>query len=73
MYRFGEHKTPRPFVTSCDKFIYSENFVYIDELAPRANSANAGENHPPVLQTQIDSDLASLLRMTVEAASNNDS
>jgi hypothetical protein len=25
VYGFGEHKTPRPFVAACDKFIYSLN------------------------------------------------
>lgn len=27
VYGFGEQKTPRPFVTSCDRFIYTEIFV----------------------------------------------
>jgi uncharacterized LabA/DUF88 family protein len=24
MYGFGEHKTPKPFIAACDKFIYTE-------------------------------------------------
>jgi uncharacterized LabA/DUF88 family protein len=50
---FGEHKTPRPFVAACDKFIYSENLVHIDELVPHSNSVNAGENHPSALRLKM--------------------
>jgi uncharacterized LabA/DUF88 family protein len=72
VYGFGEHKTPRSFVAACDIFIYTENLVHIDELVPHANSVYAGENHPSALQTQNDSDLATLLRTTVEAVSDDD-
>ncbi|KAJ5413892.1 hypothetical protein N7509_000519 [Penicillium cosmopolitanum] len=27
VYGFGEHKSPKPFVAACDKFIYTENLV----------------------------------------------
>ncbi|GAQ09746.1 hypothetical protein ALT_7067 [Aspergillus lentulus] len=72
VYGFGEHKTPRPFVTACDKFIYTENLVHIDELVPHSDSAHVGKNRSSALQTQNDSDLASLLRTTVEAVSDDD-
>ncbi|KAH1415773.1 hypothetical protein KXX16_008895 [Aspergillus fumigatus] len=72
VYGFGEHKTPRSFVAACDKFIYTENLMHIDELVPHANSVYAGENHPSALQTQNDSNLTSLLRATVEAVSDDD-
>ncbi|PKX93540.1 NYN domain-containing protein [Aspergillus novofumigatus IBT 16806] len=60
VYRFREHKTPRPFIAACDEFIYTENLMHIDKLVPHANS------------TQINSDLASLLWTIVEAASDDD-
>jgi hypothetical protein len=44
----------------------------VDELVPHADSANVGGNHPSALQTQNNSDLASLLRTTVEAVSDDD-
>jgi uncharacterized LabA/DUF88 family protein len=72
VYRFREHKTPRPFVTACDKFIYTENLVHIDELVPHSDSVNARENHLSALQTQNDSDLSCLLQTTVEAVSDDD-
>jgi hypothetical protein len=73
MYGFGKHKTPRPFITACDKFIYTENLMHINELMPHANSVDARENHPSALQTQNNSDLADLLRTIVEAVSDDDS
>jgi hypothetical protein len=72
VYGFGEHKTPRPFVAACDKFMYTENLVHIDELVPHASSVDAGEDNPSALQTQNDSDLPNLLRTTVEAVSDDD-
>jgi uncharacterized LabA/DUF88 family protein len=48
VYGFGEHKTPRSFVAACDKFIYTESLVHIDELVPHATIAYAGETiHQP--------------------------
>lgn len=32
VYVFGEQKTPRPFVPAYNKFIYTENLVYHEEL-----------------------------------------
>lgn len=31
VYGFGEKKTPRPFVTACDRFIYTENLMVVSE------------------------------------------
>ncbi|KAE8395975.1 hypothetical protein BDV23DRAFT_168293 [Aspergillus alliaceus] len=59
MYRFGEYKTPKPFITACDKFIYTENLVHFDKLVPHADSK--------------DCYLASQLQTTVEAVSDNNS
>jgi uncharacterized LabA/DUF88 family protein len=28
VFRFGERKTPKAFVATCDKFIYTEDLVY---------------------------------------------
>ncbi|KNG85403.1 hypothetical protein ANOM_007108 [Aspergillus nomiae NRRL 13137] len=72
VYGFGEHKTPQPFVAACDKFIYTENLVHIDELVPHADSAIVPKNHLSTRQTEKDSCLASQLRTTVEAASDDD-
>ncbi|KAJ6125023.1 hypothetical protein N7471_012340 [Penicillium samsonianum] len=72
VYGVGERKTPKPFVTACDKFIYTEDLVHLDKLAPHAQSVSVPGNLSPALQAQKDGDLASQLRTTVEAASDDD-
>ena len=47
VYGFGERKTPRPFITACDKFIY---FDVLNAVAPEAETPVATEHkaHKPV-------------------------
>jgi Fe-S-cluster formation regulator IscX/YfhJ len=59
VYGFGERKTPKAFVSACDKFIYTENL-----LEPLA----APEPEPP----KISPALVKQLRSVVEAASDED-
>ncbi|MEU5694780.1 NYN domain-containing protein [Actinosynnema sp. NPDC020468] len=65
VYGFGERKTPAPFVSACDKF------VYLDNLAPVPT-----EVHPPQPATRPPLEehvgLNDLLRDAVEAASDDD-
>jgi uncharacterized LabA/DUF88 family protein len=68
VYGFGERKTPKPFVSACDKFIYMENLTY-DQTAttvptptPRASAA----------KLKGDAALVNQLRNAVEAASDDD-
>jgi len=63
VYGFGEQKTPRPFVTACDRFIYTEVFS--------ASSATG----QPVKRTSSkdlrkDTKLLNLLRSAIDAASD---
>ncbi|KAJ5191836.1 uncharacterized protein N7498_010821 [Penicillium cinerascens] len=72
VYGFGEHKTPKPFVSACDKFIYNENLVNLEELVPHADNGVAHKHNPPV-QKPLDSEhLKNQLRTTVETASDDD-
>ena len=63
VYGFGEKKTPSPFVSACDKFIYTEVLrAKTDEnqaIAKKSSSELKGESR-----------LVSLLRNAVEAASD---
>jgi uncharacterized LabA/DUF88 family protein len=71
VYGFGEHKTPKPFVAACDKFIYIENLSY----APSPTApAGAATRPKPVSAAQLKGDtaLVNLLRNAVEAASEDD-
>ncbi|CDR10352.1 NYN domain-containing protein [Streptomyces iranensis] len=71
VYGFGERKTPKPFVSACDKFIYTENLAYTSGgpqfagAAPRAAVQTAADG-------LRDAGLTDLLRSVVEGASNDD-
>jgi uncharacterized LabA/DUF88 family protein len=66
VYGFGERKTPEPFRTACDKFIYTEVLAgsaeNATEAAPKPRSAKLlrGDTH-----------LMNLLRGAIEAASDD--
>jgi uncharacterized LabA/DUF88 family protein len=69
-YGLGEQKTPKPFVSACDKFIYTE-------LLLPAEEANATEQQAPKKKTakelRGDAKLLSLIRSGIKAASDDDS
>ena len=63
VYGFGEQKTPSPFVSACDKFIYTEVLrVKTDESEPIVKKSSAA--------LKQDTRLVSLLRNAVEASSD---
>ncbi|MBW4717283.1 NYN domain-containing protein [Saccharothrix sp. SC076] len=70
VYGFGEHKTPKPFVAACDKFVYIENFSRTDVDA--ADTTSPRPISAPVAQLADNAVLVSLLRNAVEAASGDD-
>jgi uncharacterized LabA/DUF88 family protein len=72
VYGFGEHKTPKPFVAACDKFIYIENLSYAPDLTVPADAAPAPKPATPAVQLKGDTALVNLLRNAIEAASDDD-
>ncbi|MBW2002569.1 MAG: NYN domain-containing protein [Deltaproteobacteria bacterium] len=64
VYGFGEKKTPGPFVSACDKFIYTEvlTFKEDDTLSIKRKTTNA---------LKQDTKLVDLLRNAVEASSDD--
>ena len=64
VYGFGEKKTPEPFVSACDKFIYTEVLTSKedDTLSIKRKSNNA---------LKQDTKLVNLLRNAVEASSDD--
>lgn len=72
VYGFGEQKMPQPFVAACNKFIYTKNLVYHNELVQHPDRVIVAKDHVPVQHAQADNDLASLLHTTIETASDDD-
>jgi OST-HTH/LOTUS domain len=60
----GERKTPRPFVATCDRFVYTEL------LGPEAPSREAA-GQKPAADRATDTRLVTLIRGAVEAASDD--
>ncbi len=67
VYGFGERKTPRAFVSACDRFVYTELFVKPDKEAPV-------DKTPKKIAKQLRSDAAllNLIRSAIDTASGDD-
>jgi uncharacterized LabA/DUF88 family protein len=65
VYGFGERKTPEPFRTACDKFIYTEVLARVDESEPEA-----APKPRTAKELRGDTRLMNLLRGAIEAASD---
>lgn len=64
VYGFGEQKTPSPFVSACDKFIYTEVLrAKTDESVAIAKKSSS--------ELKQDTKLVSLLRNAVDASSDD--
>lgn len=63
VYGFGERKTPKAFVSACDKFIFTEVLRHQDDAEPGVKPKTANE-------LKRDTKLVSLLRSALEAASD---
>jgi uncharacterized LabA/DUF88 family protein len=74
VYGFGERKTPRPFITACDKFIY---FDVLEAEAPSGASIGEQPKAPPNLQaasapTKLDKATLKRLTAAVQASADED-
>ena len=67
VYGFGEKKTPEPFVSACDKFIFTEVLRFKDDDDDDAEQIH--RKTPTDLKR--DTKLVSLLRNAVEASSDD--
>jgi uncharacterized LabA/DUF88 family protein len=66
VYGFGERKTPEPFRTACDKFIYTEVLA-----GSATNETEAAPTQRSAKELRGDTHLLSLLRNAIEAASDD--
>jgi uncharacterized LabA/DUF88 family protein len=71
VYGFGERKTPRPFVTACDKFIYLDVLRAVDDEEDAAPAAR-GAAKAQAKKTARDPQLLATLRGAITAVSDED-
>lgn len=64
VYGFGEEKTPQPFLSACNKFIYTEVLRVEDDASPAIAKKSPKE-------LQRDTKLVALLKSAVESASDD--
>jgi uncharacterized LabA/DUF88 family protein len=69
VYGFGERKTPRPFVTACDKFVYFD-VLQADTEAAAAPARKPAKPKPAGMA--IDPQLLATLRAAVSAVSDEE-
>jgi uncharacterized LabA/DUF88 family protein len=63
-YGFGEKKTPKPFVSACDKFIFTEVLRFQEDVGPAVKPKTA-------IELKRDAKLVAFLRSALEAASDD--
>lgn len=71
VYGFGERKTPQPFVTACDKFIYTE-LLRQDDEPDDDDEAPAPKKRRNAAELKRDTRLVRLLRNAVTGVSDED-
>ena len=63
VYGFGEKKTPEPFVSACDKFIYTE-------VLAKSEDEKTDQRKRPATSLKQDTKLVTLVRNAIEASSD---
>ncbi len=71
VYGFGERKTPKPFVTACDKFIYSD-VLRAEADADTETEATPAARRRSSQELRQDSRLVRLLQSASQAVSDED-
>ena len=62
----GEKKTPKPFIVSCDKFVYIEILASNETQDLHENRANNDTPKPSKTKEEIGNDLINLLNQSIE-------
>ncbi|MDY0360673.1 MAG: NYN domain-containing protein [Desulforegulaceae bacterium] len=65
VYGFGEQKTPKSFVSACDRFIFTEVLRTEEDLEPVVKKMNT-------IELKSNTKLLNLLRSVIETASDDD-
>jgi len=64
VYGFGENKTPRAFISACDKFIFTE-------ILKNVNNTISNKNKPTKQTLNSNKKLITLLKIAVEASADD--
>jgi NYN domain/OST-HTH/LOTUS domain len=74
VYGFGERKTPRPFITACDKFVYFDvlNAAGEQKEAGPAAAPKAAAAKPAPAKTPLDRAALDMLSKAVTASADED-
>jgi uncharacterized LabA/DUF88 family protein len=72
VYGFGERKTPKPFVTACDKFIYSDVLRADADTDTDSEAGAAPARRRNTQELRQDSRLVRLLQSASQAVSDED-
>jgi uncharacterized LabA/DUF88 family protein len=72
VYGFGERKTPKPFVTACDKFIYSDVLRAEADSDSDSETGSAPARKRTTQELRQDSRLVRLLQSASQAVSDED-
>jgi uncharacterized protein (TIGR00288 family) len=66
VYGFGEKKTPKPFITACSQFIFTENLIANDDTPTNQNEKPHIPMKKSTKEMRSDKWLVNLLRNAVE-------
>ncbi|WP_245861012.1 NYN domain-containing protein [Rhodobacter maris] len=75
VYGFGERKTPRPFITACDKFVYFDVLNPVDKQDAGAEGGLAGTDahaSKSDARSPLDADAISMLIAAIRATAEDD-
>lgn len=70
VYGCGERKTPKPFITACDKFIYVDNLTPQNGLISQV--PDGVTQHPAPGEADTSEQVRNWMKAAVEACSNDD-
>lgn len=71
VYGFGERKTPRPFITGCDKFVYFD-VLNTSEQSAAASLPKTAATKPAAAPSKLDKATLDMLSKAVAASADED-
>lgn len=73
VYGFGEKKTPKPFVSACDKFIYTEVISAITESGTESEGGTPAIKKKSGAELRKEQKLIAMIRKAIDAVTGDES